>query len=104
MIDPLTYSERTETVKRASPRFLALEPPPELLLTEPTARLERGLFATVAAVAAVLSDPYSLEHMTLGDLRRLVRLGELAGEMLEEKQRKSKRRPDHDHKNSTRLH
>lgn len=89
MIDPLTYSERTETVKRASPRFLALEPPPELLLTEPTARLERGFFPTVAAVCDALSEAHALEHMTLGDLRRLVRLGELAGEMLEEKTKES---------------
>lgn len=82
---PLLYPIHPETVKRASSRFLSLDPPPELLLTEPTARLERGFFPTVAAVCDALSEAHALEHMTRGDLRRLARLGELAGEMLGEK-------------------
>lgn len=80
-----TYPTRAETVKRAP----AAQPVPELAVTSPTARLERGIFPTVAAVCYKLSDPHSLANMTQDDLLRLIRLGELAREMLQEKTKES---------------
>jgi len=77
----LLYPTRAETVVRAS----ALPPVPELAVTAPTERLERAFFATVAAVCDMLSDPHNLKQMTRGDLVRLVRVGELARQELDER-------------------
>ena len=81
----LTYPTRAETVKRAP----AAQPVPELAVTAPTARLSRAIFQTVAAVADMLSDTHNLKQMTQGDLVRLVRVGELALAMLQEKAKES---------------
>lgn len=65
-------------------RIATLPPVPELARTGPTARLERGFFSTVAAVCDVLGEAHALAHMTTDDLRRLVALGNLAQQQLEE--------------------
>lgn len=73
----------TKPAPRAYRHLLALPPVPDLACTAPTARLERGFFATVAAVCDVLGEAHALAHMTRADLARLVALGERAKETLE---------------------
>lgn len=75
------YPVRRERVVR----LLSLPPVPDLACPAPTARLERGFFATVAVVCDVLGEAHALAHMTTDDLARLVRLGELAKETLAER-------------------
>lgn len=84
MTAPLTYPPRVETVRRETSRPRAFAPLPELAVTEPTARLERCIVTTVAQMCHVLADAHNLKQMTRGDLVRLIRVGELAKQELEE--------------------